>query len=66
MKNFLTALFLALPVTSMVSAAWCFLKLMFYTNLPEWVEPVFYLSAGNLLVYVVMFILLWDEYDDEY
>ena len=70
MKRRVKKVFSALSTTvlcgSMVIAPLCFLKLMFYTNVPKHVETVLYVTCGIMLAYMFGFIVKADESDVEY
>lgn len=66
MKKILEALFYALPLASLITAAWCFFKMMFYTNTPKSMEIAFYVPLGILFVYFVGFFIVTSDDDVEF
>ena len=48
---------------SLVTAIGCFMKMMFYTNIPKQTEVAFYVSCGIMFVYLFGIILMAGDAD---
>ena len=65
MKKIFEALLFALPLASLVTAAWCFFRMMFY-NVSSVTEIAFYVSIGIMLVFLVGLFVVASDDDAEY
>ena len=63
MKKLVSTLAALMIGGSLVTAIGCFIRMMFYTNIPKQTEVAFYVSCGIMFVYLLGFILMAGDAD---